>query len=216
MSESDRDFDNWVKALRGNASASDPVAAALREAIRADRAAEEMRLQPEVELAEQRLIARLRREGLLPEEKPISEMQGAARTHHRLFSALTRPLRKESATSIAAVAMLVFGIGIGVVNFSQHSGSLDPTLVSEEVVVRGEAMPVLVVDQPEAVAEELARQLEKLGAKTRITPINENEVILRVGVPAEAGGAAILKLLQQSGVTIDGQPPYRIRIKRRQ
>ena len=70
MSDSKDDLDLWVEALQGKSDANDPLAASLREAVIAELSEEEASIQLETELAKQRLLARLRRQGLLDEKLP--------------------------------------------------------------------------------------------------------------------------------------------------
>lgn len=209
MNEPDKELDGWIDALQGKPGASDPTAKALREAIQAERAEQERRLQPEVELAEQRLLARLRREGLLQEErKPVVKL--AQKSGWNLLHYLQRPLQKQSAAAFAVAASLMLAVGIGLMNFAGQ------TEFDDLAAVRGGAAnPILLAENPQSVADDLQSKLHMLGAKARVVLINKDELILRINVPAEAESEKIHQLLQQNGVTVVGSPPYRISIKRR-
>lgn len=209
MNKSDDDLDEWVKVLQGDLSAGDPMTTALREAIRAEREAEEMRLQPEMKLAEQRFLTRLRREGLL-DEIIMSDIEATAGSSPKLFDVLKQHIPKRPFVPIAAAASVLLVIGMGVINFGDYNSA-----VHEEIIVRGETTPVLVVENPQVYAENLVHQLEMLGAKIRVVPINEDELLLRISLPEDAKENAILDLLKANGIKPESQAPYRITIKKK-
>ena len=109
-----------------------------------------------------------------------------------------------------AVAASVVFIGVLVVQ------ALLPPDRDSDVVRGGDAAPVLVVSDPAATIETLTKQLTKAGADVLPVQINDKEWTLRVSVPKSADRVAIKRTLEETGIEVLGEPPYKVGIKAKQ
>lgn len=82
-----------------------------------------------------------------------------------------------------------------------------------DFIVRGGATPEIITSDPSKISEELAMQLREVGAQVLIVKINADDLTMRVDVPSSADLSAIKKIFMDKGITLEGYPPYRLKVK---
>lgn len=167
------DLDDWLDGLRGRARpGGSPAAAAEAQAQRDAIAAAHAEHGDDDGQELQRLLFRMRREGVLH-----ASPQAKGATAERRWGARL---------PLAAAAVLALGLAITMVGPGLWQAEEPPVLRS------GTAEQVLEVDaaQVAATAQQLADALRALGAAVAVTPLPEGATEVAATVPKEQLGAA--------------------------
>lgn len=136
--EPDHDFEDWLASLQGKPGATDPLATALRDALQKERTEEELRLHQEAELAERRLMVRLRKEGLLEPRR-----QGWS---------------KRILVGVSTAAILMLGISV-----TMHVAK-QPVTTQPDLSMRGVAGTIKIFSKNSAASSEnLLKSLREMG-----------------------------------------------------
>lgn len=83
------------------------------------------------------------------------------------------------------------------------------------IVRGGGATPVLVVTNPQATIDSLTKQLNQAGADVIPVQVNDNEWKVQIEVSSKMDASIVQNILKNSGVKVEGLPPYHLLVKKK-
>lgn len=172
----DNDDAAWLATLAGQENtAADAATRAQAAALRTALLAQSQRMDSRVSLADeaqyQKLLFRLRREGLTGHASPLNQVVAWGRAQGQM-AARTMASHNRWAWGLAACAVLVVGVALQL-NRVPH-GSDGPDM---RLILRGQGT-VLIVSDPNARATELVAGLKAAGVEPAVVPGQNGQIQL--------------------------------------